>query len=242
MPARLFIEHRTLNYQHNDISFDGQHRPADRECSIFSFIVTGIDVPVAGALYPVAGQLSPMFAGAAMSPSSFTVMSLVIAGLCALTALFGCLLWLAAYHAWAVRPPSAPPMRTSHRFRSWCSKVRVTVALAARWATSWSNGVGFAAPTIAVWFGWHSLFAEKTFAFWIPDFPLAFLFGVVFQYFTIKPMRNLSLGQGIVAALKADIASITAWQIGMYGMMALIQFAWFRSAFGGIAPVATPEF
>jgi hypothetical protein len=71
--------------------------------------------------------------------------------------------------------------------------------------------------TIAIWFGWHNLFAERMFAVWIPDFILAFGIGVVFQYFTIAPMRGLSVGKGIVAAVKADIASISAWQIGMYG-------------------------
>lgn len=97
-------------------------------------------------------------------------------------------------------------------------------------------------PVVAVWFGWHSLFAEKTFAVWVLDFLLAFALGIIFQYFTIKPMRNLSVGQGVVAALKADAASITSWQLGMYGMMALIQFGWFRGTYGGIATVASPEF
>ncbi|MHA6720217.1 DUF4396 domain-containing protein [Sphingomonas sp. RS6] len=100
----------------------------------------------------------------------------------------------------------------------------------------------FAVPAIAIWFGWQSLFAEKLFAVWIVDFLLAFLIGVGFQHFTIKPTRDLSPGQGIIAALKADIASITAWQVGMYGLMAVIQFAWFKPAYGGIADVATPEF
>jgi hypothetical protein len=39
-----------------------------------------------------------------------------------------------------------------------------------------------------------------------------------------------------------SIASITAWQIGMHGLMASLQFGWYRSAFGGIAPVGSPEF
>lgn len=100
----------------------------------------------------------------------------------------------------------------------------------------------FAFPVVATWFGWHSLFDEKLFAVWIADFLLAFLFGVGFQYFTIQPMRGLSPLQGIVAALKADVLSITAWHIGMYGLMAAIQFLWFTPAYGGIASVATPEF
>jgi hypothetical protein len=97
-------------------------------------------------------------------------------------------------------------------------------------------------PSIATWFGLGSLFADKTFALWIPDFLLAFLFGIVFQYHSIKPMRHLSPGAGFVVALKADAASISAWQIGMYGLMAEIQFLWFRPSYGMIAPVDTPEF
>ncbi len=100
----------------------------------------------------------------------------------------------------------------------------------------------FALPTIAVWFGWHTLFSEKIFAVWIIDYIVAFLIGVAFQYFTIVPMRDLSPGNGIVAAAKADFLSISSWQVGMYGLMALIQFAWFKHAFGGVAEVNTPEF
>ncbi|WP_240610381.1 DUF4396 domain-containing protein [Sphingomonas pokkalii] len=55
-------------------------------------------------------------------------------------------------------------------------------------------------------------------------------------------MRGLRPLQGILAALKADVLSITAWQIGMYGLMAAIQFLWFTPAYGGTAAVATPEF
>ena len=50
---------------------------------------------------------------------------------------------------------------------------------------------------------------------------------IAFQHFTIAPMRGLSPGKGIVAALKADALSLTAWQIGMYGWMAIVTFAIF---------------
>lgn len=72
-----------------------------------------------------------------------------------------------------------------------------------------------------------SLFGHHIFGTWALDFCLAFLFGVAFQYFSIKPMRNLSPGQGLVASLKADTLSLTAWQLGMYGWMALCLFVWF---------------
>ena len=52
----------------------------------------------------------------------------------------------------------------------------------------------FGVPAVAVWFGWQSVFAEKMFAVWIVDFIFAFAFGIVFQYFTIAPMRGLAFG------------------------------------------------
>lgn len=102
--------------------------------------------------------------------------------------------------------------------------------------------LAFGFPTIAIAFGWHSLFAEKTFAVWILDYAVAFLLGVAFQYFTIKPMRDLSVCQGLIQAIKADFLSITAWQIGMYGLMGITQFIVFKPLFGRLAPVNSPEF
>ncbi len=107
--------------------------------------------------------------------------------------------------------------------------------LAAEW-------LAFFVPVVATWFGWHALFEEKVFAVWVLDFVFAFLLGIAFQYFAIVPMRGLSFGKGIVAAVKADAMSLTAWQVGMYGAMALLQFAVFKPAYGHIAAVDTPEF
>ena len=79
----------------------------------------------------------------------------------------------------------------------------------------------------AVFFVPVVLFGHKLFGAWAVDFVFAFLFGIVFQYFTIKPMRDLSVGEGIKAAVKADTFSLTAWQVGMYGWMAIATFALF---------------
>jgi hypothetical protein len=100
----------------------------------------------------------------------------------------------------------------------------------------------FAVPAIAVWFGWHSIFSEKMFAVWVVDFLFAFVIGVAFQYFTIAPMRHLGPAQGIWQALKADTLSLSAWQIGMYGFMAIAQFWLFRSVLGVRLEVNMPEF
>jgi hypothetical protein len=90
----------------------------------------------------------------------------------------------------------------------------------------------FAVPAVATWFGYRSLFDDKIFAVWVVDYILAYAFGIFFQYFTIAPMRGLSLGPGLVAAVKADTLSLTAWQLGMYGFMAFAHLYLFRTVLG----------
>jgi hypothetical protein len=102
--------------------------------------------------------------------------------------------------------------------------------------------LAYAYPAVAIWFGWQTLFSEKMFAVWILDFVLAFAFGIVFQYFAIAPMRGLSFWPGLKAALKADTLSLTAWQIGMYGFMAIAQFYFFRRLLGANLEPASVEF
>jgi hypothetical protein len=72
-----------------------------------------------------------------------------------------------------------------------------------------------------------TLLGLELYASYLWDFIVAWLLGIVFQYFTIKPMRNLSVRDGILAAVKADTLSILTFQIGMYGWMALTFFKLF---------------
>lgn len=72
-----------------------------------------------------------------------------------------------------------------------------------------------------------ALFGHALFGSWVVDYLLAFLLGIAFQYFTIKPMRDVAPKRGLVMALKADSLSLTAWQLGMYGWMAIATFAIF---------------
>ncbi len=82
-----------------------------------------------------------------------------------------------------------------------------------------------------------TVFGKHIFGAWVYDFVLAFLFGIVFQYFTIAPMRHLPVGEGIAAALKADTLSLTSWQLGMYGWMAIATFAVFGHELSKTEPV-----
>lgn len=165
-----------------------------------------------------------------------------------LCALFGGVLWLAFYLRWGRGMPRHRPGRMGSGAEretpmaiavaegaSHCGAGCTLGDIVAEW-------LAFLVPGVAVAFGWGSIFPEKTFAVWVLDYLVAFAVGVAFQYFTIKPIRELSAGEGLLQAIKADAASITSWQVGMYGFMAIAQFLWFRRLYGGVAEVNTPEF
>ena len=62
---------------------------------------------------------------------------------------------------------------------------------------------------------------------YIADFLLAYILGIVFQYFSIAPMRGLGVKDGLVAAVKADTLALTAFEVGLFGWMALTSFIFF---------------
>ena len=82
-----------------------------------------------------------------------------------------------------------------------------------------------------------TLFGHEIFGTWLVDYVAAFLFGIAFQYFTIAPMRKLSLAGGLKEALKADTLSLTAWQVGMYGWMAIVVFGMIGRPLSKTGPV-----
>jgi hypothetical protein len=61
------------------------------------------------------------------------------------------------------------------------------------------------------------------------DFIFAYILGVIFQYFTIVPMRGLSFGKGVMAAVRADTISITLFEVGMFAWMAITYYWLFPS-------------
>lgn len=59
---------------------------------------------------------------------------------------------------------------------------------------------------------------------WTLDYVLALIFGVFFQYAGLAAMTSRR-GAGLWwQALKVDFFSLTAWQVGMYGWMAIAMF------------------
>ncbi len=162
-----------------------------------------------------------------------------------LTALFGGIPWLAFYSRWARAPRPGGRARelTADRPRavgiaistSHCGAGCALADLIVEWLV-------FAVPALAVIGGLHLIFDERIFATWVLDFVAAFLIGIAFQYAAISSGGGTRRRDALAAAVRADAASIAAWQLGMYGAMAVAQFAIFRPLFGGTASVASPEF
>jgi hypothetical protein len=62
---------------------------------------------------------------------------------------------------------------------------------------------------------------------YVGDYIFALAFGIIFQYFAIAPMRGLGLKDGLNAAAKADFISLTAFEVGLFGWMAVMAFVLF---------------
>ena len=61
------------------------------------------------------------------------------------------------------------------------------------------------------------------------DYVLALSWGILFQYFVIAPSRHLALGEGLKLAAKADFLALSAFEIGLFGWMAVMQLVLFPS-------------
>lgn len=72
------------------------------------------------------------------------------------------------------------------------------------------------------------LFSNRLLTNWTVEYIFAFVIGIVFQYYAIRPMRDISRAQALLSALKSDTLSLTCWQIGMYGWMAVANFLIFH--------------
>jgi hypothetical protein len=57
------------------------------------------------------------------------------------------------------------------------------------------------------------------FAEYVAEFVFAYAFGIAFQYFPIRSMRNIPPHEAIVDAVKADTLALVAFEVGMFGWM-----------------------
>lgn len=80
----------------------------------------------------------------------------------------------------------------------------------------------------AIFFAGFTIAGSTLVAEYVGDYALAYALGVIFQYFAIVPMRGLSFGPGVWAAVKADTLSLTAFEVGLFGWMAFTYFVLFH--------------
>lgn len=60
----------------------------------------------------------------------------------------------------------------------------------------------------------------------ILDFSAAYVLGILFQYLPLRAMGELRL-PALWKSIKADTASLIAFEIGLFGWMALVRLVWF---------------
>jgi hypothetical protein len=76
--------------------------------------------------------------------------------------------------------------------------------------------------------GWV-LFGERLYAEYAVEFGLAYLFGIAFQYFAIRAMRQIAPREAIIDAVKADTLALTAFEVGLFAWMAVAYFVLFAT-------------
>ncbi|MFY3744868.1 DUF4396 domain-containing protein [Anaeromyxobacter sp. Red801] len=155
------------------------------------------------------------------------------------TALWSGPFGLYAYHRWGRAAEKRSVMRARQEHRPPPNRAQPFAVLAGKGATHCGSGctLGDIIAELLILAVPFSIFGRNIFGAWAYDFVLAFAMGIAFQYFTIKPMRNLSVRDGLREALKADALSLVAWQLGMYGWMALATFVLLHHELSKASPV-----
>jgi hypothetical protein len=148
------------------------------------------------------------------------------------TALYGSVFALWAYFRVGRRKAkNARPQMSEQQHQSMMKDAREHLRPSQIAVAASHCGAGCAIGDIVADFAVFALalkfWGSELWASFVIDYILAWTLGVVFQYFTIAPMRGLTLFPGIWAAIKADTLSITAWQLGMYGWMLFTYFVVF---------------
>lgn len=156
-----------------------------------------------------------------------------------LTGLWGSILALTAYYAFGRALQTKKPMNMPMAGMKMESRPHwQSITLSALHC-----GAGCTlADIMGEWFLYFipvTLFGSVVVGGWIFDYILALITGIVFQYAAIQSMNRISPKKAILKAFKADVLSLTSWQIGMYGWMAMARFVIFPDVH--LAPV-TPLF
>jgi hypothetical protein len=204
-----------------DIAFN--HRRQPMGVMNFVFPITALYFgPFALALYWRWGRAA---AGTAMAPMP---MSRVAASRAAATSAGDGMQMRGGQHthhemAGAAGPDdTGEPAQPGERARPWWVTMAIEVSHCGAGCSLGDVIAEFAIFALGLTIAGVTLGAE-----YVGDYILALAFGIIFQYFAIAPMRGLGLKDGLIAATKADFISLTAFELGLFGWMAIMAFVLF---------------
>ncbi|MFC0523725.1 DUF4396 domain-containing protein [Pontibacillus salicampi] len=90
--------------------------------------------------------------------------------------------------------------------------------------------LGDAVGVPIVFFLGLTLFNSTLLAHYVVEFTAAYVFGVLFQLFAILPMNRERGWKGALKdSIKADTLSLVAFEVGMFGWMAIVHFILFQN-------------
>jgi len=146
------------------------------------------------------------------------------------TALYAGPLGLWAYYAWGrSRRPGARPANNVRV--TWQQVVRSTLHCGAGCTVGdiLAESMLGMFPVVII--------SNPLFNSWILEYFFALITGIVFQYQAVAGMKHRGTVRSVMAVLKADVWSLTCWQVGMYGWMALAVFGIFHHPLAASGPV-----
>jgi hypothetical protein len=124
--------------------------------------------------------------------------------------------------AGAARPDGADEPAPDERRKPWWVTMAIEVSHCGAGCT-----LGDVISELAIFWLGLTIAGVTLGAEYAGDYLFALAFGIIFQYFAIAPMRGLGLKEGLIAAAKADFISLTAFEVGLFGWMAIMAFVLF---------------
>lgn len=125
---------------------------------------------------------------------------------------------------WLVGRKASAKYRDEHGTTEFPYWVRVGVA-----STHCGGGctLGDIVAETLVYVTGFTLLGASLYASFVLDYTFALAFGIAFQFFAIRAMSALSTGAILKKATKADVFSLTAFEVGLFTWMALMFFVFF---------------
>ena len=139
-----------------------------------------------------------------------------------ITALYTTVFGLAFY--WLVGRRTTPKYEAAHGPRQFPFWVRVGIS-----ASHCGGGctLGDIIAETLIFATGLTLFGAAIWASFVLDYTFALVLGIAFQFAAVRAMAKLSFGTAVRRAAKADVLSLTAFEVGLFTWMALMFWVFF---------------